>query len=80
MFRYYDGQQARVGDTAQGANCGTVRVQRLEYEAVLRNVKTGETWEYDTLSDFDLLDRAAPTISDNLLGTDRALDAILSGK
>ncbi len=59
MYAYYDRQIAKVGDIIQGGNAGTCRVESIRPRAIIRNIQTGETWEFDGLSAFDLLTRAS---------------------
>lgn len=62
MFWYYDGARAQVGDTCQSAVCGTCTVRKIDEEQgviLLVNTQTGETWDINSVCEFDLIDRAA---------------------
>ena len=58
-MKYYDKQTARKGDKCQaGPSYGTCRILHLsKSEARIQNTQTGETWEVDSLEDFDLIAR-----------------------
>jgi hypothetical protein len=58
---YHDGQQVHTGDKCQSGWTGTCRIiGRLDGDALLKNVKTGErftVYKEDGMNNFDLLDR-----------------------
>ena len=57
-MKYYNQQTAKRGDICQAGTWGTCRVIRTgRHTARVANIMTGEKWDLDSLSNFDLLQR-----------------------